>query len=156
MHIEYVQISILTHLTSMQHVKFWLLAQASVQPAYFCCLCMLCAICLPSMQECKALNARLIRYLKGRDAVHKLVSFVIEPAKTWASERQQQRFPFIACEVSFESSGQPQSACKTQNAIRGYRTKFLLQTVRYRFCIHTRASGISTLVFLVYCCHVLL
>ncbi|KAL3130903.1 hypothetical protein ABBQ38_000230 [Trebouxia sp. C0009 RCD-2024] len=51
------------------------------------------------MQECKALNARLIAYLKSGDAVHKLVSFVIEPAKSWASERQQQRFPFIACEV---------------------------------------------------------
>ena len=60
----------------------------------------MCKLRLPSLQECKALNARLITYLKSSDAVYKLVSYVIEPAKTWASERQQQRFPFIACEVS--------------------------------------------------------
>lgn len=61
-------------------------------------------------QECKALNARLIAYLKGEDVIHKLVSFVIEPAKSWASERQQQRFPFIACEViKLESGMSPQS-----------------------------------------------
>lgn len=65
------------------------------------CVCFMCARCHCSLvQECKALNARLIAYLKSGDAVHKLVSFVIEPAKSWASERQQQRFPFIACEVS--------------------------------------------------------
>ncbi|KAA6426332.1 MAG: serine threonine- phosphatase 6 regulatory subunit 3-like isoform X2 [Trebouxia sp. A1-2] len=51
------------------------------------------------VQECKALNARLIAFLKEKETVKKLISFVIEPPKSWASERQQQRFPFIACEV---------------------------------------------------------
>ena len=55
--------------------------------------------CRHHLQECKALNARLIAFLKEKDTVKKLISFVIEPPKSWASERQQQRFPFIACEV---------------------------------------------------------
>ena len=54
---------------------------------------------LSSLQECKALNARLIAFLREKETVKKLISFVIEPPKSWASERQQQRFPFIACEV---------------------------------------------------------
>lgn len=45
------------------------------------------------------MNARLIAFLKEKETVKKLISFVIEPPKSWASERQQQRFPFIACEV---------------------------------------------------------
>ncbi len=45
------------------------------------------------------MNARLIAFLREKETVKKLISFVIEPPKSWASERQQQRFPFIACEV---------------------------------------------------------
>lgn len=51
------------------------------------------------VQECKALNARLITYLKQKDTVEKLISYVIEPLKSWSSERQQQKLPFVACEV---------------------------------------------------------
>lgn len=81
---------------------------------------------MPSMQECKALNARLITYLKSRDAVYKLVSYVIEPAKTWASERQQQRFPFIACEVG-TSESEPRAAVANHVLSRGCSLDVSLQ-----------------------------
>ena len=63
------------------------------------CIQRLAECCRHHLQECKALNARLIAFLREKETVKKLVSFVIEPPKSWASERQQQRFPFIACEV---------------------------------------------------------
>ena len=41
----------------------------------------------------------MIAYLKEPATVRKLIAYVIEPMKSWATERQQQKLPFIACEV---------------------------------------------------------
>lgn len=96
------------------------------------------------LQECKGLNARLITFLKSRDAVYKLVSYVIEPAKTWASERQQQRFPFIACEVGTGLS-KPRAELACHMLARGYNLDVPLQ-------IETCTSGSTSVLEVTLAC----
>ncbi len=50
-------------------------------------------------QECKALNARLIDFLKQPEAVAKLVEYVTQPAGMESDDRRQFKYPFSSCEV---------------------------------------------------------
>ncbi|KVI00718.1 Armadillo-type fold [Cynara cardunculus var. scolymus] len=51
------------------------------------------------IQECKALNSRLINFLRERTQVEQLVRYIIEEAYEDAANGRTFKFPFIACEI---------------------------------------------------------
>ncbi|KAM0950713.1 putative SIT4 phosphatase-associated protein family [Dioscorea sansibarensis] len=51
------------------------------------------------IQECKALNTRLINFLRGRAQVEELVRYIVEEAPQDAEKKRTFKFPFIACEL---------------------------------------------------------
>ncbi|XP_020115075.1 serine/threonine-protein phosphatase 6 regulatory subunit 3-like isoform X3 [Ananas comosus] len=51
------------------------------------------------IQECKALNTRLISFLGERAQVEQLLQFIIEDAPEDADNKRAFKFPFIACEI---------------------------------------------------------
>ena len=59
------------------------------------------------MQECKALNGRLISFLKERATVEKLLQYLVQPpSEPAAGEPQQQfKYSFAACEVRVRAQG---------------------------------------------------
>lgn len=50
-------------------------------------------------QECKALNGRLIEFLKRPETVVKLLHYVTEPASMDSEDKRQFKYPFASCEV---------------------------------------------------------
>ncbi|CAN4080275.1 unnamed protein product [Withania somnifera] len=51
------------------------------------------------IQECKALNGRLINFLRERAQVEQLVRYIVEEAPGDAEKSRTFKFPFIACEI---------------------------------------------------------
>ncbi|XP_010926954.1 uncharacterized protein [Elaeis guineensis] len=51
------------------------------------------------IQECKALNTRLINFLRDRAQVEQLLRYIVEEAPEDAEKKQAFKFPFIACEI---------------------------------------------------------
>ncbi|CAM6102963.1 unnamed protein product [Calypogeia fissa] len=51
------------------------------------------------IQECKALNSRLINFLRGKAQVQQMLRYVIEEPPEGAEDKRAFKFPFIACEV---------------------------------------------------------
>ncbi|XP_038726129.1 serine/threonine-protein phosphatase 6 regulatory subunit 3-like isoform X2 [Tripterygium wilfordii] len=51
------------------------------------------------IQECKALNSRLINFLRDRAQVEGLLRYIIEEPLDDAESKQTFKFPFIACEI---------------------------------------------------------
>ncbi|KAL5977133.1 hypothetical protein ACLOJK_021475 [Asimina triloba] len=51
------------------------------------------------IQECKALNGRLINFLRERSQVEQLLRYIVEEAPEDAEKRRTFKFPFIACEI---------------------------------------------------------
>ncbi|KAH7654362.1 serine/threonine-protein phosphatase 6 regulatory subunit 3 protein [Dioscorea alata] len=51
------------------------------------------------IQECKALNTRLINFLRGRAQVEELIRYIVEEAPQDAEKKRTFKFPFIACEL---------------------------------------------------------
>ncbi|GAB4859225.1 hypothetical protein Ancab_010685 [Ancistrocladus abbreviatus] len=51
------------------------------------------------IQECKALNSRLINFLRDRTQVEQLVRYIIEEPSEDAESKRVFKFPFVACEV---------------------------------------------------------
>uniref|UniRef100_A0A7N0VE75 SIT4 phosphatase-associated family protein n=1 Tax=Kalanchoe fedtschenkoi TaxID=63787 RepID=A0A7N0VE75_KALFE len=51
------------------------------------------------IQECKALNSRLINFLRDRAQVDQLLRYIIEDPPEDADNKRAFKFPFIACEV---------------------------------------------------------
>ncbi|KAL6992192.1 hypothetical protein U1Q18_010299 [Sarracenia purpurea var. burkii] len=51
------------------------------------------------IQECKALNSRLINFLRERAQVEQLLRYIVEEASEDAEKRRTFKFPFIACEI---------------------------------------------------------
>ncbi|KAF3450307.1 hypothetical protein FNV43_RR06387 [Rhamnella rubrinervis] len=51
------------------------------------------------IQECKALNGRLINFLRERAQVEQLLRYIVEEAPEDAEKRRTFKFPFIACEI---------------------------------------------------------
>ncbi|XP_058071575.1 uncharacterized protein LOC131220763 isoform X2 [Magnolia sinica] len=51
------------------------------------------------IQECKALNGRLINFLRQRSQVEQLLRYIVEEAPEDAEKRRTFKFPFIACEI---------------------------------------------------------
>ncbi|XVF46333.1 hypothetical protein PTKIN_Ptkin03bG0018700 [Pterospermum kingtungense] len=51
------------------------------------------------IQECKALNSRLINFLRDRAQVEKLLQYVVEEPPEDADSKRAFKFPFIACEI---------------------------------------------------------
>ncbi|PWA56348.1 Armadillo-type fold [Artemisia annua] len=51
------------------------------------------------IQECKALNNRLINFLRERTQVERLVRYIVEEAPEDAEKGRTFKFPFIACEI---------------------------------------------------------
>ncbi|KAF7805598.1 serine/threonine-protein phosphatase 6 regulatory subunit 3 [Senna tora] len=51
------------------------------------------------IQECKALNSRLINFLRDRDQVEQLLHYIIEEPPENAESKRTFKFPFIACEI---------------------------------------------------------
>ncbi|XVE79766.1 hypothetical protein DITRI_Ditri14bG0082900 [Diplodiscus trichospermus] len=51
------------------------------------------------IQECKALNSRLINFLRDRAQVEQLLRYVIEEPPEDADSKRAFKFPFIACEI---------------------------------------------------------
>ncbi|XP_019419497.1 PREDICTED: serine/threonine-protein phosphatase 6 regulatory subunit 2-like isoform X1 [Lupinus angustifolius] len=51
------------------------------------------------IQECKALNSRLINFLSGRPQVEQLIRYIIEEAPEDAEKKRTFKFPFLACEI---------------------------------------------------------
>lgn len=51
------------------------------------------------IQECKALNGRLINFLRERPQIEHLVRYIVEEAPEDAEKTRTFKFPFIACEV---------------------------------------------------------
>eukprot|EP00268_Persea_americana_P034177 TRINITY_DN3381_c0_g5_i1.p1 TRINITY_DN3381_c0_g5~~TRINITY_DN3381_c0_g5_i1.p1 ORF type:complete len:789 (-),score=185.63 TRINITY_DN3381_c0_g5_i1:925-3291(-) len=51
------------------------------------------------IQECKALNGRLINFLRERAQVEQLLRYIVEEAPEDADKRRSFKFPFIACEI---------------------------------------------------------
>ncbi|KAK4785588.1 hypothetical protein SAY86_002277 [Trapa natans] len=51
------------------------------------------------IQECKALNSRLINFLRDRMQVEQLLQYVIEEPPEDADSKRAFKFPFIACEI---------------------------------------------------------
>ncbi|XP_024963830.1 serine/threonine-protein phosphatase 6 regulatory subunit 3-like [Cynara cardunculus var. scolymus] len=51
------------------------------------------------IQECKALNNRLINFLRERTQVEQLVRYIVEESPEDAEKGRTFKFPFIACEI---------------------------------------------------------
>ncbi|KAI3843754.1 hypothetical protein MKW92_035211 [Papaver armeniacum] len=51
------------------------------------------------IQECKALNSRLINFFRERAQVEQLLRYIVEEAPEDAESKRAFKFPFIACEV---------------------------------------------------------
>ncbi|KAF2321758.1 hypothetical protein GH714_002507 [Hevea brasiliensis] len=51
------------------------------------------------IQECKALNSRLINFLRDRAQVEQLLRYIIEEPSEDAESKRAFKFPFIACEI---------------------------------------------------------
>ncbi|KAM7527934.1 hypothetical protein LguiB_031344 [Lonicera macranthoides] len=51
------------------------------------------------IQECKALNSRLINFLRDRAQVEQLLRYVVEEPPEDAESKRAFKFPFISCEV---------------------------------------------------------
>ncbi|XP_073003609.1 uncharacterized protein [Typha latifolia] len=51
------------------------------------------------IQECKALNTRLINFLRGRAQVEQLLHYIVEEAPEDAEKKRTFKFPFMACEI---------------------------------------------------------
>ncbi|PIN15055.1 SAP family cell cycle dependent phosphatase-associated protein [Handroanthus impetiginosus] len=51
------------------------------------------------IQECKALNSRLINFLRDRAQVEQLLQYIVEEPPKDADSKRAFKFPFIACEI---------------------------------------------------------
>ncbi|XP_052291573.1 uncharacterized protein LOC102629725 isoform X1 [Citrus sinensis] len=51
------------------------------------------------IQECKALNGRLINFLRERAQVEQLIQYIVVEAPEDAEKRRTFKFPFVACEI---------------------------------------------------------
>ncbi|MQL99915.1 hypothetical protein Taro_032647 [Colocasia esculenta] len=51
------------------------------------------------IQECRALNSRLINFLRDRVQVEQLLRYIVDDAPEDADSRRTFKFPFIACEI---------------------------------------------------------
>ncbi|CAK9143251.1 unnamed protein product [Ilex paraguariensis] len=51
------------------------------------------------IQECKALNGRLINFLRDRAQVEQLLQYIVEEPPEDADSKRTFKFPFIACEI---------------------------------------------------------
>ncbi|XP_043700608.1 serine/threonine-protein phosphatase 6 regulatory subunit 2-like isoform X2 [Telopea speciosissima] len=51
------------------------------------------------IQECKALNSRLINFLRDRAQVEQLLHYIVEEVPEDAESKRAFKFPFIACEI---------------------------------------------------------
>lgn len=51
------------------------------------------------IQECKALNTRLINFLRDRAQVEQMLRYIVEDPAENADSRRTFKFPFIACEI---------------------------------------------------------
>nr|XP_043625504.1 serine/threonine-protein phosphatase 6 regulatory subunit 3-like isoform X2 [Erigeron canadensis] len=51
------------------------------------------------IQECKALNSRLINFLRNRVQVEQLLRYIIEEPQEDADSKRTFKFPFMACEI---------------------------------------------------------
>ncbi|KAI4334392.1 hypothetical protein L6164_019090 [Bauhinia variegata] len=51
------------------------------------------------IQECKALNSRLINFLRDRAQVEQLVRYIVDEPPEDAESKRAFKFPFIACEI---------------------------------------------------------
>ncbi|XAR59748.1 hypothetical protein NMG60_11015703 [Bertholletia excelsa] len=51
------------------------------------------------IQECKALNSRLINFLRDRAQVEQLLRYIVEEPPEDAESKQTFKFPFISCEI---------------------------------------------------------
>eukprot|EP00850_Spirogloea_muscicola_P011273 SM000069S20710 [mRNA] locus=s69:421571:428778:+ [translate_table: standard] len=51
------------------------------------------------IQECKALNGRLVAFLRARSEVVKLVRYVVEEPPPDANDKRLFKYPFVACEI---------------------------------------------------------
>ncbi|KAE9587952.1 putative SIT4 phosphatase-associated protein family [Lupinus albus] len=51
------------------------------------------------IQECKALNSRLINFLRDRTQVEQLLRYIVEEPPEDADSKRALKFPFIACEI---------------------------------------------------------
>ncbi|CAN4119324.1 unnamed protein product [Withania somnifera] len=51
------------------------------------------------IQECKALNTRLINFLRERTQVEQLLHYIVEEPSEDADSKRTFKFPFIACEI---------------------------------------------------------
>ncbi|XP_020587148.1 serine/threonine-protein phosphatase 6 regulatory subunit 3-like isoform X1 [Phalaenopsis equestris] len=61
------------------------------------------------IQECKALNNRLINFLRERAQVEQLIRYIVEEAPEDAEKKRIFKFPFIACEIF---------TCEVENILR--------------------------------------
>ncbi|KAL0917326.1 hypothetical protein M5K25_012381 [Dendrobium thyrsiflorum] len=51
------------------------------------------------IQECKALNSRLINFLCGRTQVEQLLRYIIETAPDEADKKRTSKLPYVSCEI---------------------------------------------------------
>lgn len=51
------------------------------------------------IQECKALNSRLINFLREPTQVEQLLRYIVEEVPEDADKRRSLKFPYIACEI---------------------------------------------------------
>ncbi|XP_008647472.1 uncharacterized protein [Zea mays] len=51
------------------------------------------------IQECKALNTRLINFLRDKAQVSQLLRYIVEEVPEDSEKKQSFKFPFIACEI---------------------------------------------------------
>ncbi|KAL8137084.1 hypothetical protein V2J09_003085 [Rumex salicifolius] len=51
------------------------------------------------IQECKALNSRLINFLQEKQQVQQLLHYIVEEAPEDAEKRRIFKFPFVSCEI---------------------------------------------------------
>ncbi|XP_020673791.1 serine/threonine-protein phosphatase 6 regulatory subunit 3 isoform X2 [Dendrobium catenatum] len=61
------------------------------------------------IQECKALNNRLVNFLRERAQVEQLIRYIVEEAPEDAEKKRTFKFPFIACEIF---------TCEVENILR--------------------------------------
>ncbi|KAG9158484.1 hypothetical protein Leryth_016139 [Lithospermum erythrorhizon] len=52
-----------------------------------------------TIQECKAVNGRLINFLRERAQIEQLIRYIVEKVPEDADDRRSLKFPFIACEI---------------------------------------------------------
>ncbi|GMI81854.1 hypothetical protein like AT1G07990 [Hibiscus trionum] len=51
------------------------------------------------LQECKALNSRLINFLRDRAQVEQLLRYIVDECPADADSKRAFKFPFVACEI---------------------------------------------------------